>query len=232
MRVLVAEDNTRMARLLRRGLEENGYAVDVVGDGPDAVWMGEENRYAAIVLDVMLPSLDGFEVCRRLREHGQWAPVVMLTARTAVADRVEGLDAGADDYLAKPFSFAELAARLRALVRRGAGERPAIVESGDLRLDPAGRHAWRGDTELSLTPKEFALLELFLRNSGVVLTRTRILESVWDFSYDPTSNVVDQYVAYLRRKVDKPFGRSDIETLRGSGYRLRDQREGQAAGGT
>jgi two-component system OmpR family response regulator len=156
----------------------------------------------------------------------------MLTARTGVADRVEGLDAGADDYLAKPFSFAELAARLRALVRRGAGERPAIVESGDLRLDPAGRHAWRGDTELSLTPKEFALLELFLRNSGVVLTRTRILESVWDFSYDPTSNVVDQYVAYLRRKVDKPFGRSDIETLRGSGYRLRDQREGQAAGGT
>jgi two-component system OmpR family response regulator len=232
MRVLVAEDNARMARLLRRSLEENGYAVDVVGDGPDALWMGEENQYAAIVLDVMLPSLDGFEVCRRLREHGQWAPVVMLTARTAVADRVEGLDAGADDYLAKPFSFAELAARLRALVRRGAGERPAIVESGDLRLDPAGRHAWRGDTELSLTPKEFALLELFLRNSGVVLTRTRILESVWDFSYDPTSNVVDQYVAYLRRKVDKPFGRSDIETLRGSGYRLRDQREGQAAGGT
>jgi two-component system OmpR family response regulator len=232
MRVLVAEDNARMARLLRRGLEENGYAVDVVGDGPDAVWMGEENRYSAIVLDVMLPSLDGFEVCRRLREHGQWAPVVMLTARTAVADRVEGLDAGADDYLAKPFSFAELAARLRALVRRGAGERPTIVESGDLRLDPAGRHAWRGDTELSLTPKEFALLELFLRNPGVVLTRTRILESVWDFSYDPTSNVVDQYVAYLRRKVDKPFGRSDIETLRGSGYRLRDHREGQAAAGT
>jgi two-component system OmpR family response regulator len=231
MRVLVAEDNARMAGLLRRGLEENGYAVDVVGDGPDAVWMGEENQYAAIVLDVMLPSLDGFEVCRRLRGHGQWAPVVMLTARTGVADRVEGLDAGADDYLAKPFSFAELAARLRALVRRGAGERPAIVASGDLRLDPARRHAWRGDAELSLTPKEFALLELFLRNPGVVLTRTRILESVWNFSYDATSNVVDQYVAYLRRKVDKPFGRRDIETLRGSGYRLRDHREGQAAGG-
>jgi two-component system, OmpR family, response regulator len=225
MRVLVAEDNTRMARLLRRGMEENGYAVDVVGDGPEAVWMGEENQYAAIVLDVMLPGLDGFEVCRRLREHGQWAPVVMLTARTAVADRVEGLDAGADDYLAKPFSFAELAARLRALVRRGAGERPVLLESGDLRLDPARRHAWRGDTELPLTAKEFALLELFLRNPGVVLTRTHILESVWDFSYDATSNVVDQYVAYLRRKVDKPFGRSDIETLRGAGYRLRDPRE-------
>jgi two-component system OmpR family response regulator len=232
MRVLVAEDNARMARLLRRGLEENGYAVDVVGDGPDALWMGEENQYAAIVLDVMLPSLDGFEVCRRLRAHGQWAPVVMLTARTAVADRVEGLDAGADDYLAKPFSFAELAARLRALVRRGAGERPAILESGDLRLDPARRLAWRGDAELSLTPTEFALLELFLRNPGVVLTRTRILESVWDFSYDATSNVVDQYVAYLRRKVDKPFGRRDIETLRGSGYLLREHRAGQAAGGT
>jgi two-component system, OmpR family, response regulator len=221
MRVLVAEDNTRMARLLRRGLEEDGYAVDVVGDGPDAVWMAAENDYAAIVLDVMLPGLDGFEVCRRLREHGQWAPVVMLTARTAVADRVEGLDAGADDYLAKPFSFAELAARLRALVRRGAGERPVILESGDLRLDPARRHAWRGEAELSLTAKEFALLELFMRNPGVVLTRTRILESVWDFSYDATSNVVDQYVAYLRRKVDKPFGRHDLETLRGVGYRLR-----------
>jgi two-component system OmpR family response regulator len=156
----------------------------------------------------------------------------MLTARTAVADRVEGLDAGADDYLAKPFSFAELAARLRALVRRGAGERPAILESGDLRLDPARRLAWRGDAELSLTPTEFALLELFLRNPGVVLTRTRILESVWDFSYDATSNVVDQYVAYLRRKVDKPFGRRDIETLRGSGYLLREHRAGQAAGGT
>jgi two-component system OmpR family response regulator len=225
MRVLVAEDNARMARLLRRGLEENGYAVDVVGDGPDALWMAEENDYAAIVLDVMLPGLDGFEVCRRLREHGQWAPVVMLTARTTVADRVEGLDAGADDYLAKPFSFAELAARLRALVRRGAGERPVILESGDLRLDPAKRHAWRGDAELSLTPKEFALLELFLRNPGVALTRTRILESVWDFSYDATSNVVDQYMAYLRRKVDKPFGRRDLETLRGVGYRLRDARE-------
>lgn len=225
MRVLVAEDNTRMARLLRRGLEENGYAVDIVGDGTEAVWMGEENGYAAIVLDVMLPGLDGFEVCRRLREHGQWAPVVMLTARTAIADRVEGLDAGADDYLAKPFSFTELAARLRALIRRGAGERPVILESGDLRLDPARRHAWRGDAELSLTPKEFALLELFLRNPGVVLTRTQILESIWDFAYDGRSNVVDQYMAYLRRKVDKPFGRSDLETLRGVGYRLRCNRE-------
>jgi two-component system OmpR family response regulator len=174
------------------------------------------------VLDVMLPGLDGFEVCRRLRGRGQWAPVVMLTARTAVQDRVEGLDAGADDYLAKPFSFAELTARLRALIRRGAGVRPAVLQSGDLRLDPARRQAWRGNVELSLTAKEFALLELFLRNPGVVLTRTQILEAVWDFAYDATSNVVDQYVAFLRRKVDKPFGRSDLETLRGAGYRLRD----------
>jgi two-component system OmpR family response regulator len=220
--VLVAEDNVRMARLLRRGLEEDGYAVDVAPSGPEAVWLGEENEYAAIVLDVMLPGLDGFEVCRRLRGRGQWAPVVMLTARTAVQDRVEGLDAGADDYLAKPFSFAELTARLRALIRRGAGVRPAVLQSGDLRLDPARRQAWRGNVELSLTAKEFALLELFLRNPGVVLTRTQILEAVWDFAYDATSNVVDQYVAFLRRKVDKPFGRSDLETLRGAGYRLRD----------
>jgi two-component system, OmpR family, response regulator len=222
VRVLVAEDNVRMARLLRRGLEENGYAVDVVSSGTEAVWMGEENQYAAIVLDVMLPGLDGFEVCRRLRGHGQWAPVVMLTARTAIPDRVEGLDTGADDYLAKPFSFAELTARLRALIRRGAGARPAVLQSGDLRLDPARRQAWRGTAELSLTAREFALLELFLRNPGVVLTRTQILEAVWDFAYDGTSNVVDQYVAFLRRKVDKPFGRSDLETLRGAGYRLRD----------
>jgi two-component system, OmpR family, response regulator len=222
VRVLVVEDNVRMARLLRRGLEENGYAVDVVANGTEAVWMGQENEYAAIVLDVMLPGLDGFEVCRRLRGHGQWAPVVMLTARTAVPDKVEGLDAGADDYLAKPFSFAELTARLRALIRRGASARPAVLQSGDLRLDPARRRAWRGNVELSLTAKEFALLELFLQNPGVVLTRTRILESVWDFAYDATSNVVDQHVAYLRRKVDKPFGRSDLETLRGAGYRLRD----------
>jgi two-component system OmpR family response regulator len=222
VRVLVAEDNVRMARLLRRGLEEDGYAVDVAPSGPEAVWLGEENEYAAIVLDVMLPGLDGFEVCRRLRGRGQWAPVVMLTARTAVQDRVEGLDAGAADYLAKPFSFAELTARLRALIRRGAGVRPAVLQSGDLRLDPARRQAWRGNVELSLTAKEFALLELFLRNPGVVLTRTQILEAVWDFAYDATSNVVDQYVAFLRRKVDKPFGRSDLETLRGAGYRLRD----------
>jgi two-component system OmpR family response regulator len=221
MRVLVVEDALRVAALLERGLAEEGYAVDVARDGPTAVWQATENPYDAIVLDVMLPGFDGFEVCRRLRAADRWAPVVMLTARHDVADRVRGLDSGADDYLTKPFSFAELSARLRALIRRGAVARPSVLQVGDLRLDPATRQVWRGDTELSLTAKETALLELFLRHPGEVLSRTRILEHVWDFAYDGVSNVVDQYVAYLRRKVDRPFGRHDLETLRGSGYRLR-----------
>jgi two-component system OmpR family response regulator len=221
MRVLVVEDALRVAALLERGLAEEGYAVDVARDGPTAVWQATENPYDAIVLDVMLPGFDGFEVCRRLRAADRWAPVVMLTARHDVADRVRGLDSGADDYLTKPFSFAELSARLRALIRRGAVVRPSVLQVGDLRLDPATRQVWRGDTELSLTAKETALLELFLRHPGEVLSRTRILEHVWDFAYDGVSNVVDQYVAYLRRKVDRPFGRHDLETLRGSGYRLR-----------
>jgi two-component system, OmpR family, response regulator len=174
------------------------------------------------VLDVMLPGYDGLEVCRRLRGRGRWAPVLMLTARDDLAARVRGLDSGADDYLAKPFSFDELFARLRALIRRGAPERPTLVQCGDLRLDPATRRVWRGDIELALSPKEFALLELFLRHPGHVLTRTRILEHVWDFSYDGGSNVVDQYVGYLRRKIDRPFGVTQLETVRGVGYRLRD----------
>jgi two-component system OmpR family response regulator len=222
MRVLVVEDASRVAALLRRGLVEEGYAVDVAGDGPTAVWQATEGAYDAIVLDVMLPGYDGFEVCRRLRRAGRWAPVLMLTARHEVSDRVRGLDAGADDYLTKPFSFAELSARVRALIRRGAAARPVELAVGDLRLDPAGRRAWRGDAELTLTARETALLELFLRHPGEVLSRTRILEHVWDFAFDGMSNVVDQYVAYLRRKVDRPFGRHDLETLRGAGYRLRD----------
>ncbi|MHB1502771.1 MAG: response regulator transcription factor [Acidimicrobiales bacterium] len=221
MRVLVVEDEVRMAALLKRGLEEEGYAVDVVGTGPEALWLGMECDYSAIVLDVLLPELDGFAVCRRLREANRWSPVIMLTALDAVDDRVKGLDAGADDYLSKPFSFAELSARLRALVRRGASRRPPVVVVGDLRLDPAERRAWRGDAELLLSPKEFALLELFMRHAGELLTRARILEQVWDFAYDGTSNVVDQYVAYLRRKIDHPFGRAELETVRGVGYRLR-----------
>ena len=216
----MAEDDVRMASLLKRGLEEEGYAVDVVGDGGEALWMAAEAPYSVILLDVMLPGHDGFDVCRRLRSRGTWTPILIMTARTAVEDRVEGLDAGADDYLAKPFSLAELAARLRALVRRGSVERPAVIQVGDLRLDPAARQAWRGDTELALSVKEFALLELFMRNPGVALSRARILDHAWDWAYDGTSNVVDQYVAYLRRKIDRPFGRSDLETVRGVGYRL------------
>jgi len=221
MRVLVVEDEARMARLLKRGLEEEGHAVDVASDGADGLWMATENPYAAIVLDVMLPGLDGFALCRKLRTEGIWTPVLMLTARDEVGDRVRGLDAGADDYLVKPFSLLELAARLRALARRDDRARPTVLSEGDLKLDPATRRAWRADTELQLSPKEFALLELFLRHSGVVLTRSQIIDAAWDFAYEGTSNVVDQYVTYLRRKVDLPFGRHDIETVRGMGYRLR-----------
>jgi len=221
MRVLVVEDEARMARLLKRGLDEEGHAVDVAANGPDGLWMATENDYAAIVLDLMLPGFDGVELCRRLRAQGIWVPVLMLTARDAVGDRVRGLDAGADDYLVKPFSLLELAARLRALARRDDRARPTVLSVGDLSLDPATKQAWRGASELQLSPKEFSLLELLLRHPGSVLTRSQIIESVWDFAYDAGSNVVDQYVAYLRRKVDMPFGRHDIETVRGMGYRLR-----------
>jgi two-component system OmpR family response regulator len=226
MRVLVVEDEVRMARLVRRALEEEGNAVDTASNGTDGLWLAMENAYGAIVLDVMLPDLDGFEVCRRLRARDVWAPVIMLTARDSVGDRVRGLDSGADDYLVKPFSLLELAARLRALARRGDPPRPVLLTEGDLRLDPAAKRAWRGATELRLSPKELALLELLLRHSGDVLTRSQIIEAVWDFAYDGGSNIVDQYVNYLRRKVDAPFGRNDIETVRGMGYRLRHATEG------
>jgi two-component system OmpR family response regulator len=226
MRVLVVEDETRMASLLKRALEEEGHAVDVAADGADGLWLATENPYGAIVLDVMLPDFDGFELCRRVREKGQWVPVIMLTARDSVGDRVRGLDAGADDYLVKPFSLAELAARLRALARRDDRPRPAVLAEGDLKLDPAAKRAWRAGAELHLSPKEFALLELFLQHPGDVLTRSRIIEAVWDFAYDGGSNVVDQYVNYLRRKIDAPFGRHDIETVRGMGYRLRARGSG------
>jgi two-component system OmpR family response regulator len=236
------EDDVKMASLLKRGLEEEGHAVDVATNrgaggwgggggggrggaaptpGPPGLWMAKENPYAAVVLDLMLPGLDGLEVCRSLREGGIWSPVLMLTARDAIADRVKGLDAGADDYLIKPFSLLELAARIRALVRRDDRPRPTVLAEGDLRLDPATKHVWRGGVEIGLSPKEFSLLEFFLRHPGAVLTRSQIIDAVWDFAYDGTSNVVDQYVTYLRKKVDKPFGRDDIETVRGMGYRLR-----------
>jgi two-component system OmpR family response regulator len=224
MRVLVVEDELRMARLLKRGLEEEGNVVDIESNGIAGIFMATENEYSAIVLDVMLPDINGFEVCRRLRSSGVWAPVLMLTARTAIADRVRGLDAGADDYLVKPFGFAELSARLRALARRDDRARPTVLEVGDLQLNPATRRVVRGEIEIDLSPKEFSLLELLMGDPGVVFTRTRILEAVWDFAYDGGSNVIDQYVGYLRRKIDQPFGRADIETVRGVGYRLRDSR--------
>lgn len=225
MRVLVAEDEPRMAELLARALGEDGYSVDTVASGNEALWMAREVDYDAIVLDVMLPGQDGFTVCRELRRDGRWSPIVMLTARAEVDDRVRGLDAGADDYMIKPFSLAELSARVRALIRRGGAARPVVLQVGDLRLDPATRRVWRGSTEVNLSATEFSLLELFLRHPGQVLTRSRILEHVWNYSYDGLSNVVDQYVGYLRRKVDRPFGRDDIQTVRGAGYRLRAQPE-------
>jgi two-component system OmpR family response regulator len=221
MRVLVVEDDVKMAALLRRGLSEEGFAADVARTGDDALWMAAATAYDAIVLDVMLPGTDGFAVCRRLRESGKWPAVLMLTARDGVEDRVAGLDAGADDYLTKPFSFAELLARLRALARRPAVERPAVLAVGELRLDPATREVWRGSAGIALSAKEFALLETFMRRPGQVLSRYQLLEHCWDYGYENRSNVVDVYVRYLREKIDRPFGRTSIETVRGAGYRLR-----------
>lgn len=221
MRVLVVEDEVKMASLIRRGLSDEGMAVDIAGKGEDALWRAGATEYDVIVLDVMLPGIDGFETCRRLRQQGAWAPVLMLTARDGVEDRVAGLDGGADDYLTKPFSFAELLARLRALVRRGAAERPTVLEAGNLRLDPAARRVRRGDIDVELSAKEFALLEAFMRRPGEVMSRFQLLESAWDYEYENRSNVVDVYVRYLREKIDRPFGVTSLETVRGSGYRLR-----------
>jgi two-component system, OmpR family, response regulator len=223
MRVLIVEDEIKMASLIRRGLRGEGLAADVAIKGEDALWMAGSTGYDVIVLDVMLPGIDGFETCRRLRQEGVWAPVLMLTARDAIDDRVAGLDGGADDYLTKPFSFAELLARLRALARRGPVERPTVLEVGDLRLDPAARRVWRGDVEVSLSAKEFQLLETFMRHPGEVLSRYQLLEHAWDYDYENRSNIVDVYVRYLRDKIDRPFGRSSLETVRGAGYRLDDR---------
>jgi two-component system, OmpR family, response regulator len=221
VRVLVVEDELRMASLIRRGLTQEGLATDVATSGEDALWLAGAHDYDAIVLDVMLPGIDGFEACRRLRRGGIWAPVLMLTARDSVDDRVSGLDTGADDYLVKPFAFAELLARLRALSRRGDTERPNVLEVGDLRLDPALREVRRGTREIRLSAKEFALLETFMRRPGEVLSRLHLLEHAWDFAYENRSNVVDVYVRHLRRKIDEPFDRHSLETVRGAGYRLR-----------
>jgi two-component system, OmpR family, response regulator len=221
MRLLIVEDEPKLARLLARGLAEEGHPTDVAGRGEDALWMAQTAPYDAIVLDVMLPGLDGFQTCRALRDRGVWTPVLMLTARDALEDRIAGLDTGADDYLTKPFAFSELLARLRALARRAPAERPPELTVGDLRLDPAARQAWRGETELDLSPKEFALLELFMRRAGEALSRVQLLDGAWDMAFESRSNVVDVYVRYLREKIDRPFGRRSLETVRGTGYRLR-----------
>jgi two-component system OmpR family response regulator len=221
MKVLVVEDEVKMAGLLLRGFRANGHAADVSRTGEDAIWMTAARDYDAIVLDVALPGIDGFETLAKLRRAGRWTPVLMLTARDAVEDRIAGLDSGADDYLTKPFSFAELLARLRAVARRGPVERPNVLEVGDLRLDPATRQVWRGTTEIELTSKEFALLEAFMQRPGDVLSRDYLLDRAWDAAYDNRSNVIAVYVNYLRDKVDRPFGASSLETVRGAGYRLR-----------
>ena len=222
MRALVVEDEPKLAALIQRGLTEDGHVADVAGSGEDAVWMAVATPYDVIVLDVMLPGMDGFSTCRELRRREIWTPVLILTARDAVEDRVHGLDTGADDYLVKPFSFAELVARLRALARRAPVERPAVLQVGDLRLDPAGKRAWRGDTELSLSPTEFALLEFFMRRPGVTLSRDDLVRGAWDMAFEHRSNIVDVYVRYLRAKIDRPFERRALETIRGVGYRLRE----------
>jgi two-component system, OmpR family, response regulator len=221
MRVLLVEDDVRMAAAIRRVLRAEGIVADVTARGEQGLAMARATEYDVVVLDVMLPDLDGFETCRRMRAAGIWVPVLMLTARHAVEDRVRGLDGGADDYLTKPFSLAELLARLRALVRRGPVERPAVLEAGDLRLDPATREVRRGKEEIELSAREFALLETFMRRPGQVFTQLQLLEAAWDLGYEQRSNVVEVYVRYLREKIDRPFGLRSLETVRGVGYRLR-----------
>ncbi len=221
MRLLVIEDDVRMATAIRRGLRTEGIVADVAARGDTALGMARATDYDALVLDVMLPGIYGFETCRRLRADGVWTPIIMLTARDGVEDRIRGLDEGADDYLTKPFSLAELLARVRALVRRGPVERPVVLSAGDLRLDPATREVWRGDREIELSAREFGLLEAFMRRPGHVLSQTQLLDAAWDLGYRQNSNVVEVYVRYLREKIDRPFGVTSLETVRGIGYRLR-----------
>jgi two-component system OmpR family response regulator len=223
VRVLVVEDKIKLATVLGRGLRKEGMSADVATSGEQAIWMAGSTPYDAVILDVMLPGIDGFETCRRLRGDSVWAPILMLTARESVDDRVAGLDSGADDYLTKPFSLRELLARLRALVRRGAAERPTVICVGELRLDPASRRVWRGESEITLSQKEFAMLEALMRRAGQVLSRLDLLEAAWDQSYENRSNIVDAYIRRLREKVDRPFGVQALETVRGAGYRLREE---------
>jgi two-component system OmpR family response regulator len=220
MRLLIAEDDAKLARALARGLRAEGYAVDVAPSGDEALQQARVYDYDAVVLDVMLPGPDGMTVCRTLREEGRWSPVLMLTARDGVGDRIRGLDVGADDYLVKPFDFGELVARLRALLRRGAPERPAVLTVGDLAVDPATRTVTRAGRLVDLTAREYGVLEFLARRAGDVVTRTELLDHVWDQNYEGSTNVVDVYVGYLRRKLEEPFGRRLIRTVRGAGYVL------------
>jgi two-component system OmpR family response regulator len=224
VRILLVEDKVKLAAILSRGLRKEGLSADTCTTGEEAIWMAASTPYDAVILDVMLPGIDGFETCRRLRADAVWAPVLMLTARESIEDRVAGLDSGADDYLTKPFSLRELLARLRALTRRGAAERPTVLLVGDLQLDPASRRVWRGDAEISLSQKEFALLEALMRRAGQVRSRLDLLEAAWDQSYENRSNIVDAYVRRLRGKIDRPFRVQTLETVRGAGYRLREDR--------
>lgn len=220
MRVLVVEDEKRLAHTLQRGLEREGFAVDVAFDGEEGLWLAKEEPYDAVVLDIMLPGRNGYEVCAELREAGVWTPIMMLTAKQGELDHVEALDTGADDFLTKPFSFVVLTAHLRALMRRGAGARPVVLRAGDLQLDPARHTCFRGDAEIELTARQFSLLEFLMSRAGEVVSKTQILEHVWDYAFDGGPNIVEVYVGYLRKKVDIPFGRSAIQTVRRVGYRL------------
>jgi two-component system OmpR family response regulator len=220
VRILVVEDEARLAEGLRRGLEAEGFAVDVAGTGTDGLWLARENEYSVILLDIMLPGMNGYLVCRAIREDANWTPILMLTAKDGDWDQVEALDTGADDFLSKPFSFIVLVARIRALMRRGASERPTVMEAGDVRVDPASRSVWRGETPIEVTAREFAVLEYLMRRRGDVVSKREVLDNVWDFDFEGDPNIVEVYVRHLRNKLDRPFGREAIETLRGAGYRL------------
>jgi DNA-binding response OmpR family regulator len=220
VRILVVEDEKRLADGLKKGLDAEGFATDVATTGTDGLWMARENDYDAIVLDIMLPEINGYKICSTLREEENWTPVLMLTAKDGELDEADALDLGADDYLTKPFSYVVLVARLRALLRRGAPQRPAVLEVGDLRLDPGSRRTWRGGTELHLTTRETALLEFLMRRAGEVVSKKDILDHVWDFDFEGDPNIVEVYIRHLRNKIDRPFERDSIQTVRGSGYRL------------
>ncbi len=220
MRVLIVEDEAKLAAYVKRGLEREGYAVDIAPDGEQGLWLAANEPYDAIVLDIMLPKLNGYRVCAQLRQQRVWTPILMLTAKDGDLDEIEALDTGADDFLSKPFSFAVLLARLRALVRRGSGERPAVIEVGDLRLDPAQRRFFVGDVEVHLTRTEFCVLQLFMRRPGDVLSKKEIMESCWDWAFEGDPNIVEVYISHLRKKIDAPFRREVLHTVRGAGYRL------------